>query len=912
MESLEVTKAQLAQALSDEIKARSVFPKKAVLTNGLRAAMSDERAVYRFEIPESLLFEPSLSIQCTLGTKLSYWFPAVVADVHHQFVFFLFPFDMGELISELTCEWNPSETTESLLNRVQGLPQNGIVSALVNRDFSENALAATKEPIFPSSFTESQRDAVKNSIARKISIVIGERKRGKTGVAASLIFSALREGKRVLYLTPSSDGLHDCMEEAISLNAAVAEESIVVLDAGMGMLTPLSMPLYAAKGSDLAAHSEGLKKLVKVIAADHEYDRVEVLIQRLSEKQRQITEASDEADAIKTELQRLQNASMLERMKQRINKGDIENVQAQLQQKLALVDRLKQHVATLTKEQFKKESQLPYQPKEKKEIEKLAATRVSLQPTIPDTIASVRCVAATVNEALKIDKLLLGEFDVVCIDDAHALNLPGFFWCASLAREQCFILADVTEQPPQSVCQFESARTWLQKSYFSYYQQQEGDQRRFSIGLLPKNAASELIHPELPPSLFEACLAAAIDQKPIAPGVKGKVWFINTEDQRSISAQYLGKKKILPYNEANGKRVVDCIKHALLSGSTTQSDILVVVPPSGQSTYLRELLKAHQMHDIEIATLGSVRLCVKRAIIFDTTVAGIDFTLRSIDDKKSGAVRVTDTLNTLLCTVREDFYTIADLSHFTTRYKDRVITRLLGVLAGKSESVGTILNAVRRFDDLSPELKKKVLRASAEEKQSADYRTKLEQSRSSPLDTSKPIAQQSIALAERKLQSDIRSAILRVLAKREFINIVAQYLESYPLYRSTQETAKFSAALSEAECENENDFKNVMDMWNVLIYETSDIHKTDHPLAAKAKVEAKLTSDIQDIYAYYHSDLELVVEVGKQKLAQSIQKVFNDCIGKKPVTPSDWMKSYLVFLGRMEKYLDTVINQIRA
>ena len=117
--------------------------------------------------------------------------------------------------------------------------------------------------------------------------------------------------------------------------------------------------------------------------------------------------------------------------------------------------------------------------------------------------------------------------------------------------------------------------------------------------------------------------------------------------------------------------------------------------------------------------------------------------------------------------------------------------------------------------------------------------------------------------------------------------------------------------LAAMDCENENDFKNIMDMWNLLIYETSNAQKTNHPLAAKAKVDSKISSDIQQIYVYYHSDLEMVVEEGKHKLAQSIQKIFNDCIGKKPVTPSDWMNAYLVFLGRMEKYLDTVINQIR-
>ncbi len=902
---------EIRQALSDEVKARDVFAKKSILTNGIKVAASENNAVYRFEIPENFLFEPSLSVQCTLGAKLRFSFPAVIADVHHQFVFVLLPFDAGEMIAEVTCEWNPSALVERLSDTYEAMQEKEIVSGLLHRDLSNNTRPATKEPIFPSTFTQSQRDAVKNSIARKISIIVGERRSGKAGVAASLIINALREGKRVLYLTSSSESLHECMQEVVSLNPAVAEESIAVIDSGICLLPPLPVPVYGMKGGELPAQREGIKKLLKIVTAEYEYDRVDTLMQKLTEKQRQIGEALSEADGIKAELLRMQNASMIERMKQRINKSDIDNVQPQLQNKLALVERLKQHASTLTKEQIKKEMQLPVQLKEKKEIEKLASMQVTLQSSFPPAVASVRCIAATAHHALTIEDSKLGEFDVVCIDDAHALNLAEFFWCASHGKEQCYVLADIAGQPPQSVSQFASARKWLQKNYFSYYQQHDSDEHRFTIGMLPENTANELANPGLSPSLFESCLAAAVQQTPIPQGAEGKIYCINTADQRSISEQYLGKKKILPYNKANAKRVIECVKHALMNGTTTQSDILVVVPPSGQATYLRELLRAHQISDVEIATLGSVRLCTKRSVIFDTTVAGLDFTLRLFDDKKSGAVRVADTFKTLLSTVREDLYAIADISYFNTRYKDRLISKLLALFSSRSESAGNILNAVRRFDDLSPEFRKRVLFATAEEKQSTEYKTKLEQAKPSSFDASKSPSQQSIAVAEQKLKKDIPAVILRVLAKRDIVNILAQYLEAYPFYKTTQETAKYAASLPELECENENDFKNVMQMWNVLIYETSDSQKTDHPLAIKARVDSKIASDIQEIHAYYHSDLELVVELGKQKLAQSIQKIFNDCIGRKPVTPTDWMNAYLVFLGRMEKYLDTVTKQIR-
>jgi hypothetical protein len=144
------------------------------------------------------------------------------------------------------------------------------------------------------------------------------------------------------------------------------------------------------------------------------------------------------------------------------------------------------------------------------------------------------------------------------------------------------------------------------------------------------------------------------------------------------------------------------------------------------------------------------------------------------------------------------------------------------------------------------------------------------------------------------------------------INLIAQYLGAFPLYKTTMETLRYTTMLPEIECENENDFKHVMDMWNLLIYETSDAQKVEHPLHLKAKVDSKVPIDLQQIHSFYHSDLEMVVEEGKHRLAQSIQKIFNDCIGKKPVTPVEWMNAYIVFLNRMTKYLDTIINQIRA
>ncbi|MCK9408467.1 MAG: hypothetical protein WCX28_02715 [Bacteriovoracaceae bacterium] len=902
----------IRHALTEEIAALSQMPRTTILSNGHRVALHGDIAIYRFEIPENYSFTPSCSVRCTVGTTVRFSFTATVADVQSQFLYLLFPCNAGETVPELDCKWNPSERIDQLNSFWTSFTPNAVVNSLLERKFSENALPAEKEPIFPSTFTPSQQQAIKQSMNRKISFVIGERKRGKTGVAASLVLNSLREGKRVLYLSGSSGSLHGLLKEIAEVNPTAAEESMTVLNEGLTLRSDHSLEFYPALHALDDETRNGLTKLFSIINAEYEYNRIQHLQEKMSEKQQQINEATEEWQSIKEELNRVHNASMIERM--RIGKKTVEELQNSLREKNALMERLKQHLTVITKELFKKETAIPVSLREKKMFERFTSTVFPPANTASmyTQILTRPCLATTVYNAVALPANVLSSFDIVCIDDAHSLSLAQFFLFASFAKVRCFILADVTEQPPQSTSQFDAARTWLQKNYFAYYQNEDSEYYRFMINLLPYDVVSELVLPEVVTNIFEACLLAALEDSPIPPGSKGRIFFLNTEDQHATSPQYIGKKKILPFNEANAKRVADCVKHALLNGTTTVSDILIVAPPSGQTMYLREYLRAHQLCDVEIAPLGSIRLCSKRAVVFDLTVAGIDFTLRTLDDRKTGLVHVADTFNTLFSTVTDDLYIVGDLIHFRTKYKGRFITTLLEKIITIKENEAAILSAARRFDDLATEIRNRVIASAKEEKSLPEYKSKLDQSRPSSLDTSKSGPTNTVAAADKKLKSDVRLACLRVLARREMINLIAQYLGAFPLYKTTVETQKFSKVLPEYDCENENDFKLVMDMWNLLIYETSDAQKVEHPLFLKAKVDSKVPIDLQQIYSFYHSDLEMVVEEGKHRLAQSIQRIFNDCIGKKPVTPVDWMNAYIVFLNRMSKYLDTIINQIRA
>lgn len=900
----------IRKALEEERSALQSLPTSVVLTEGKRVVERKNRVHYKFEVPDNFYMAPGTTIRCHIGSVLTYEFPAIAVDVRGQLLDLLFPIDMGETIPEVRCLWNPAENIEQLLRKLSLLTSSSIVTQLLDKTFADNALSREREAIFPSTFSESQKNAIKESLARKISFVLGEQNLEKTEVTAAIIVNAVREKKRVLYISASSTALHECLRAITTMVGETAQQYIATVDSGLDVLPEISLPSYAPEVVINDSIKKGLQKLFSIIFAENVYRHIEELQRKITEKQKQIEEVTAEYNSAKEEYNKLERMSAIERMAKRVSKQDISLALMHKQHKYALMERLKQQIGALTKEKLKEEVRLPVPQKEKLAVAAYASHKVSFTNNEASKALHMQCLATTIHQVITLGLPTPTNYDVVIIDEAQAMSLPFFFFAASLAKSQLVVVANAAEQAPQSVSQVEAARDWLQCNYFAYLQGRH-DEQRFTTAMLPADVRSEIIGQRTSPSLFTSMLFHLYGGTPIPSSARGKIYFIDTESQQAVSTQFIGKRKILLFNEVNARRVIECVKHALLNGATTQEDILIVTPPSGQSLYLRWQLKAHQCHNIEIATLGMLSRSRKRAVILDLTVAGIDFTLRALDDKKCGIKKLAENLYTVFATAQDELYIVADLGHFRQRYKGRFITQLLELMASKTDNVAAVSNAARRFDDLPLDLRTTVLFGSPKEKEMHDYKTKLTQLKPTVGDTGATAQQQTIASAEKKLTNNVYFAVLRVLSMREFINIIAQQLGTLPLYATTAETITFTSLLPNHDCSNENDFKIVMNMWNVLIYETSHARNVKHPLADKAKVESKISVEIQQIAQYYHSEIEMVVEEGKHRLAQSIQKIFNDCIGKKPATPTEWRSAYLVFLSRMEKYLDTVINQIR-
>jgi hypothetical protein len=168
------------------------------------------------------------------------------------------------------------------------------------------------------------------------------------------------------------------------------------------------------------------------------------------------------------------------------------------------------------------------------------------------------------------------------------------------------------------------------------------------------------------------------------------------------------------------------------------------------------------------------------------------------------------------------------------------------------------------------------------------------------------------ANAGRNIEREVYIGVQRVLGWRTDVNLVSQFVGGDLLFRNSFSTEKASRKLPLDTCENEIQFRDAMEQWNLILYEMSGGNKTDMSFFASKGPEGRIRQDIRNLHAYYSSNVEAAIEEGKKKIAVEVARVFQELLGKnKPDNPADWSTSYLKFLTRLEAYLSWISEQVR-
>jgi len=300
-------------------------------------------------------------------------------------------------------------------------------------------------------------------------------------------------------------------------------------------------------------------------------------------------------------------------------------------------------------------------------------------------------------------------------------------------------------------------------------------------------------------------------------------------------------------------------------------------------------------------------------------MAGVDYTMRPLDDRKIGEHKLSRALNTILSCVEEELYIVADVGHFKSVYKDRLISKFLLQLQAQSEALPTLAASAKLYDDMSWDKRERLFAAGPGRSGAGADRRAAELGTGQPRDVETELRMKMMARQQpgmvftgRDFEQETFLAAHRILALRMDANLLSQMIGGDLLFRYSLGTEQAAARLPLDSCRNEEEFKKTMERWNLLLYEMSGAGKTDLTFFAKQTPEARIRWDINNLRAYYSSAMEAVMEESKHKIATSVTKVFQECLGKsQPANPVEWSTAYLNFLGKMEAYLAWISEQLR-
>lgn len=945
----------LRKALQYELDQLKTMRREIMLFEGVFVGAFAGYFYYRFEIPEDLFLQTIELATFSIGQSQPIVVRGRIITVDNQFMTVALPMDFGPFLHEARCVWSYEEHIQPMLEMLPSDARASFMASLLFNPADEsNRNAATFEPQFVPQTPQNQSDVVTKILQNRVSILWGPILTGKTHVLALLAANYIKAGKRVLFVANANDHVDATLLKTVEIGQKLGTD-LSKTTARVGFSSPSYATLisqYSFEQQIASLRNEKRKIFqervqllqkywsVRVKQSLHEdfFARIQAMRDRLNDLRKQSDQAGKELDGIRDAIQKHQSASVIEKLKKGYSKDELNLAQKQYAEKQQAQKRLLSLQQSLGNEITLLESNAPIAADDMKEyrlamkrMEELGGldrvTQAVEEFVTIDEAAQLKWkqfVCASVWTAL-VDPRMKGlQYDLVLVDDAETVYLPALAVLSTLAKEKFLIAGDPFQLEPESFTKNAFAETWLHKDIFLHAAKSEQLNKLFDW--TEQNSRWAMLlgsHFATTPKLSLFTASVLFDDKInvfVPPNAKGSIYFLDTSDLKSTCKQYLGRKKILPYDELHTKKVIECAKQALVESQCRTSDIGVILPFSGPTLYTKLQLRMLGMDNIEVGTPQSFRGMRKRAIIFDTTMAGVDYTMKQIDDKKIGEHKIARLFNTVFSSVGEDLYVIADMRHFRTLYKDRLFTRLLMLLQAEAEQRSSFASAVKKFDSLEWDQLDALLSASSkpvqqpkstsaqskpsEKKEDAELAFKMKMF--SQQQGTKP------ALGSRNIERETHDAAVRILGIRKDLNLLSQYIGGDLLFRTTLATEQASVRLPQDFCHGEREFREIMERWNLIIYDMSGGNKTDLSYFSKKSPEARVRHDIRNLRVFYSSDVEAAIEEGKQKIAVEVSRFFQELLGKsQPSNPTEWSTAYLNFLAKLESYLLWISEQLR-
>jgi hypothetical protein len=948
---------QLAEALQKELEQLKGTHREIRLFSGERIGAFAGYTYYRFEIPEDILLRTTERATFTFGQQQPISVTGNVIAMENQYFIVALPQDFGASLPETKCSWNYEDEHKPIIDLLQKVDvKSPIPQLLFDPADKRNSHIVSFETPGVAATPPEQLETVKKILQNRVTMVWGPLLSGKTHVLALTALSYIKAGRKVLFVAPSNDNVDSMLLKTVLLGeqlgikmtkfaARVDLPSPDVFEA----ISPYSFEyqVETAKAEKRKVFQERATLLnaywqtkIKQILHEDFYRRVQEKRDRLADLRKQIEQASNEITQLNQVIVDLENSSLIDRMKKGFSKNDLEHAHEQLTRQQQNHKRLLSIQQTISNEITNTELNAPITSREQMDfrenskriddlggLEKVTKAVEDFVSVDEQALLRSKLFIATGISAALIDPAIRNQqFDLVIVDEAQRVNLPTLGALSTLAKDKFVVAGDPFQVEPESALMDEQNDYWLQRDIFLHVAKTNELHRLFEWAERnPRWSLFMKSHKATTPKLSLFMASVLFDDKitvHASSTAKGKIFFIDTSKIHSRCKQYAGKKKILPYNELHAKQVIECVKHALMKPDRSAMNVGVILPFTGPTLYTKLHLRLQGIKNVEVGTPQSFCNRRKDAIIFDTTMAGVDYTMRSIDDKKIGEHKIARLFNTVFSCVGEDLYVIADMSHFRSLYQDRLFTRLLMLLQAQAdEQQPSFAGAIKKFDDLNPKLREELCMFTSAKSRIIIPAAAAANAPKEKVDHELEIQMKMMAKQwETKLASnaghdkekEVFTAVQRVLGWRTDVNLVSQFVGGDLIFRNSFTTENALRKLPLDLCENEKHFRDVMEKWNLLIYEMSGGQNTDLSFFASKGPEARVRQDIRNLRAYYSSDIEAVIEEGKKKIAVEVARVFQELLGKnRPDSPAEWSTAYLNFLTRVEAYLSWTSEQLR-
>jgi putative selenium metabolism hydrolase len=748
----------MIDALKDEIDHIKKNKHQVVLFDGI---LINERApdfIYRFELPEgifmSMVEEIEIYVNGKTGPKLS----GEIISIENQFILIKLSSNQGKTIPQLTIGWNLDAISRKLMQRLELVFKNPKQYQLATTDqlfypnSNSNTLTWKQSLILPTrtfitdppkEFTANnrQQEVLQSSLNNRVTYVWGPPGTGKTQTLGMIAYNLIRGGKRVLFSSNTNRavdiGVLSTMDRYKEHGGEFLEEVTrfgqIALQGGEDFEKVM-----------FSAQVQGLRELKKQNAKQkiellenfrHLRDKLgpyKIQIERINSLNHQRTQQQivlntilQKLKSLRSQIDNFENVGFIEAFKRKfsgVTKITLEVTYKTLQEKgkelKVLIEKSSDEQASIEKAHDGLASWMDEFSKSKKAVdgfggESALSKRIEAELAVDEEqiLWKKKFVGATLAKLVMNDVFWRVRFDVLLIDEASMVNLPYLAVLSALSTERVIIVGDPQQLPPISFSDNAQTKLWLQRDIYLFASQCNSSIELFKWNQLNPKLTIFLNTQYRMASNLCTIISDFFYQGRLLNGLDhpdcGQIIFIDSSPL-SPSVEKLPGKRYSPYNRVHTAKVIEAIKTALAIKHYRASDIGIIAPFIGTGQYIREQLKKNELKNIEVGTVYTFQGREKPVIIFDTVMAGVNYTVRPFDELMVGEDQVRRLLNVALSRAKRDIFIIADMSHFKSVYQGKMVYELLQRLNSKSNDI-EVSRGTLSYNEMSEEEKNKLL-----------------------------------------------------------------------------------------------------------------------------------------------------------------------------------------------------------